>query len=335
MGLKIVAEAGSTHKGEVELAKLCAKGAKEAGADSIKFIFSNPDILIATRHRKTLKYGSKNLYKTIKSYQLKDAEIKDLVAYCNEIGIDWFATIGTPDYVPLAVELGIKKIKIGAWDCRNYYLFDAILETKLPIWMDVACVIAGEVDNIFEYLKRKNPEVSITLMYESHGKLNFDSIPYLRNRYGVEVGYSSNSGQGFAIDYLALDYGATIVEKRIKPNDDKGHHRDVALNPKDFEWFVELIHKESSCRGTVGIDPVSYGLYPSFEDVAAKQMYLTSLCLSQDVKKGQTFGKSMFCAKRPGHGLSPYYDYMFDGMTAAKDMKKDDILTYDVCEEYL
>ena len=95
--VKIIAEAGANHNGEVELAKKLIEVAKNSGADIVKFQTSIPKLHIsknafaANYQSKSLKPGETNLEMHEKiSLPLKDFKI--LKSYAETLNIDFLST---------------------------------------------------------------------------------------------------------------------------------------------------------------------------------------------------------------------------------------------------
>ena len=320
--MQIVAEIGSTHRGDLKTALFLIDEAKAAQANAVKFIMTDADALIAD---KSIQYENEgNLYEIIKGFQFADSQWKAIFEYCKNIGIECFVSIGTPNYIELAESLGCPRYKIGAWDIRNKYLIDAIAETRKPVLVDISNAIYGEVCSLISWLRM--PASGITLVYESHGELNLNSIPFLKDTFtGCRIGYSSND-RGIVPDIIAVTIGVDYIEKRIALND-SGHHADMSLSAKEFKEWVKNIREAKTHLG-------KYGLYPSMTDIAGKQKYFTSLVFSQDVKAGETITQDMCCAMRPGHGIAPIYDYLFIGKPAKRDIKQYELATYEMVDEW-
>jgi len=336
-----ICEAGSTTRGDKNIAMKLADAAKEAGASAIKFILSNPDTLSTDPN---LMYGDKKLYDIVKSYQIPQKNWEQITAYCRSIELPYFFSVGTRDYLPLAVELGSEHLKLSAWDARNFPLISDFLETGLPIQIDIGCLIGGEVHNMLEFMyANHNPD--ILLVYESHSpnanELNLLSVKYLadlQHKYtGVHrVGYSAN-WRDPAPDQLAIGLGATVIEKRIKIDDEVNHHTDMALNPQELRNYIQLIKSGERPKITFTQEEVmlgQYGLWPSLADISGKNMYMTSMVFAKDIAKGEVVTKEHITAKRPGFWLSPYYDYLILGREAFKDFKADEPVSYELVVEW-
>ena len=325
------AEAGSTTRGDKKIAMKLADAAKEAGCDCIKFILSNPDTLIA----QPIDYGGESLYDVVKSYQMPHAHWDEIIGHCKKIELPYFFSVGTEDYIPMAEELGNPIYKVSACDARQYFLFDSILATGKPFMFDLSTVIPGEVCNILEYLADDKGwdwlKDNVCFMYESHGELNLNSIPYLRERFGLPVGYSAQ-GRDSCPDIWAAKNNAVVLEKRIRLDDTPEHHSEQALSPPELTEWVRMMHNPPKIPWSFSDEERNcgrHGLFPSLEDVSMKQKYYTSLCFSRDIKQGEIITRDMCCARRPGHGLSPLYLYLFEGKPAARDYSENEILTYD------
>ena len=106
----IVFEAGATHTG-LESAKMLAKHAKEAGADAIKFQIADHHRLIATKDLpfsyNVLVDREKNIVETVteplidiwERRHMPKEDWRDLKQYCDEIGMDFFATVFSEELV--------------------------------------------------------------------------------------------------------------------------------------------------------------------------------------------------------------------------------------------
>ncbi len=330
-GLVIVCEAGSTTRGNPEIAMRLADAAKEAGADAIKFIFSDADELIADR---SLQYEGKSLYETIKSYEISSDGWSRVVGHCDNIGLTWVSSIGTPNLVKMAVELGCPLLRVGAWDCRNFPLLKTMCETGLPIKIAVGCMVDGEVYTLLETI----PHGRVTLMYESHSpnpkEWNLQSIDYLTQISGCSVGYSSQGRESLS-DQLAVGlFQVPFIEKRIRLDDSGMHHEDKAISPDELLGWVDMIRNvgfmdwpkddtlESQMLGR-------YGLFPSLSDISQKSLYLTSMVFNGDWLKGTIVTEDKIAARRPGTGLSPLYQYCFLGKTLARDVQHNELVSAD------
>ena len=320
--MQVIAEAGSTTRGSLDIAQTLASYAKEGNADAIKFIIASPENLISDR---SIAYGKQNLYDVISAYQLTDNEYKQLADYCHDIKLDFFATCCSPKDVKLAESIGVSMYKIGGWDIRNYYVAEEIAKTGKPIQIDIGAAITGEVLNLLEYIYSiSNPDIS--LIYESHGQsneYNLQAIPYLKDRMKKPVGFSANDRHNTA-DLIAVGLGISSIEKRIKLDSaTDGHHEDRALDPNEFKEWVKQMREAESMLG-------ERKLKPSMKDIADKNLFYTSLCFAVAVTKGETITRKHLCCRRPGHGISPYFDYLFIGKRAKDNYKPNTLITYEM-----
>jgi len=335
--LFVVAEAGSTSKGQLEVALKLVDAAVESACDAIKFIMSNPDELIADP---TLQYEGKLLSDVIRSYQLTEDDWWALSDYCLERGIIFYVSVGTADCIPLAESLDVPCYKIGGWDTTNKYLIEAVLETGKPIQFDIGAVNSSEVlalvGIIFETKGRQWFERNVMFVYESHSpnasELNLKTVTYLKERYDIAVGYSADWAN-WVPDGIAVSLGADLIEKRIKldSDDPKGHHQTKAIKVERLKEYIYWLQSGSYERETgFPYMPMlgDYGLFPSMADVSQRELWFVSLVFNQDVSEGEVITREMLAARRPGNGLSPYLDYLFIGKRASRDFECNEQLTY-------
>lgn len=331
-----VCEAGSTTRGDKNIAMKLADGAKAAGADAIKYILSNADELIA----QPIDYEGQDLAEVIRGYTMDWRDWFEVVAHCKDIELPYFFSVGTIGYITLAESLENPVYKVSAWDSRNMFLIQAILDTGKPMIFDLSTVIPGEVCNILEYISERKTwawlKDNVAFVYESHSpnldEINLLSIPYLLERFGRPVGWSAN-GRDMCPDLWAVKNGACLVETRIRLDDSGGyHHEDKALNPQELAQWVGLMRNPGKIPWSFSDEEAAmgkWGLQPSAVDITSREKYYVSLVADKDISQGEVIAREMIAARRPGSGVNPIYQYHFVGKLANRDYKRNELLTYE------
>lgn len=331
--LFIVAEVGTTIGVDLETGLRLIRAAREAGADAIKPILTDPENLLADRsqtyrHRTIHGVREDNLFSLLSETVIPLESWKILKEEAEDAGLIFYLTVDTPRGVKLAEEIGSPAYKISSWDLRNAPLIKALGGTQKPVMVDLGPAVIGEVHNVLDALRRAGNR-EVVLLHATHAKdtseLNLASILYLRGVFpDIPVGWS-NDGPESTPDVLAIGQRACLIEKRLtldRFETRRGHHHWNSLAPFEFQIWAERMRWVEKMMGRDG-------LFPSFEDIRQRDLYYTSLRAIRDIKTGETIGPEDLCAKRPGNGISPFYAYCFEGKKALRDIQKDQALVWE------
>ena len=94
----IIAEAGVNHNGDIKLAKKLVDVAVDSGADFVKFqTFKSENVVSKSAKKasyqiKNTKNSSENQFQMLKKLELSFEQHQDLILYCKEKKIKFFAT---------------------------------------------------------------------------------------------------------------------------------------------------------------------------------------------------------------------------------------------------
>ena len=96
MAIKIIAEIGINHNGNLELCKKIIDSAVLAGCDYVKFQKRNPDVCVPEEQKSKLKstpWGDMTYLEYKYKVEFGKEEYDEIDRYCKEKGIGWFASV--------------------------------------------------------------------------------------------------------------------------------------------------------------------------------------------------------------------------------------------------
>lgn len=330
MSVTICAELGTTANGDLPTMLRLIDAAKAAGADVVKPMIIGADAFMSDRsviytYQAADGERSENMYEMFKKLEFTADEWRQIVAHCDEVGIDYFFTVDYVDGVALAEELETSAYKVSAWDIRNFPLIAAIAETGKITYFDLGPALFGEVVQLVQFW-RKHGGGLMRLIHCTHGPedtANLASIPFLNSQSFVnKVGWSAD-GRDDRLDHLAIAAGAQYIEKRITLDRTyPGHHHAKALEPDEFAAWVKRIRETEAIMG-------EFAVRPSLDDLRQKDLYFTSIVAARDIAEGELVTEDMLAAKRPGRGISPLYIDRFVGKRTIRAFKEDEGWTWD------
>ena len=100
--VKIISEIGINHNGSMELCKELIMLSKVAGADYVKIQKRNPDVCVPEKQktkRRQTPWGEMSYLEYKYRMEFSEEQIKELVDYSNEVGIEFFASVWDCDSV--------------------------------------------------------------------------------------------------------------------------------------------------------------------------------------------------------------------------------------------
>lgn len=323
----LVAEVGVTSNGDLQTALKLADAVKASGADAIKYMLNSCDALMAD---KTVDYTyrwaggtvTENMHAMLKATEFTWDEWVRITDHCRDIGLAWYLTVDYPEGVAWGEMLMCPGYKLSSWDIRNVPLIRAMAETKKPIQIDLGPASEEEIEDCLSWIGHGNVMLVYTTHAENEAEYNLRSIPYLRERFGLSVGWSASDVDEFH-DHLAISAGACLVEKRISLNPDyKGHHHIQSLSPIRFREWVSKMRWMDRVMGRECLSPSS-------TDLRMRDKYLTSLHYAGDYQEGTVLSRAMLASKRPGAGVSPKLLEQYVGKSLVRNVKQDTYVRWD------
>jgi len=247
----IVAEIGVNHEGDIEAASRLLKLAAEAGAHAVKFQSYTP-----------LRYASASdpaRLERVTSFALSKDDHLRLVEEAGELGVRFFSTPLTEDWVPLLAEIG-DAVKIASGDLDFEPVIRAAARTDKPVILSTGLGTLEEVDRAVGWFSDElgggNLVDRLVLMQCVSAyptpieEANVQSVPFLAKRFGVSVGYS-NHVIGPEACYAAVALGAQVLEVHFTDQKTGRTFRDHELSFEPDE-LKDLVGKVANVRASLG-----------------------------------------------------------------------------------
>tara|TARA_B000000441_G_C21514316_1_gene216776 strand:- start:30 stop:593 length:564 start_codon:yes stop_codon:yes gene_type:complete len=153
--------------------------------------------------------------------------------------------------------------------------------------------------------------------------LNLNVIKTYRNLFPDNVVGLSSHDNGIAMTLAAYLLGARVIEKHFTLNRaNKGTDNAFSLEPQGFKKMIRDISREQVALGD-GIKKT----YPSEQNPLRKMA--TSIRASKNLNSNHKIGKEDIVFRAPNDGLDPYNFEKVIGKKLNKNLKEDDLITFD------
>lgn len=248
----IVAEIGVNHEGSIDKALELTRLAAQAGADIIKFQSCTPERFIAAHD--TIRRERVSRFALSKENHLA------LHKLTQELGVKFMSTPTTEDWVEILEPL-CPAFKIASGDITFKPVIQKAAQTGKPLIISTGAATINEIDQAVAWVRdevgEQNLKDRLILMHcvaaypVPIDEANLLSIPFLRDRYGLSIGYS-NHVIGIEASLAAVALGASVIEIHFTDQKEGREFRDHALSfePEDLRKFVEMARTIKSALGS-------------------------------------------------------------------------------------
>src|SRR5947209_4920909 len=254
----VIAEAGVNHGGKKESALALVRAAKWAGADAVKFQTFRADRLASTQaaaleHSK----GQPNLQELFKKLELPFDVFRALHKEAMRVGIEFLSTPFDEESADFLSDLGVNAFKIASGDITHRPLIEHVARKGKPVLLSTGMSTAEEIEKAIDWMHSQSNEQIVLLhcvsSYPARAEeLNLKSVQFLRDRFGIPVGFSDHS-LGSLGSIVATSLGAQVIERHfmIETRGDSPDHA-VSMDAKSFKVHIEELRTIGSLLGKRG-----------------------------------------------------------------------------------
>lgn len=331
MSVRIIAEAGVNHNGDLDLARKLVDVAAEAGADMVKFQTFNADRLVTTHARKAdyqirTTDGGESQHAMIRRLELTRSMHEELIVYCQMRGIRFFSTGFDIESIDLLVALGLNSFKIPSGEITNLPYLRHVGRYGKPVILSTGMASLGEIEAAINVLEvAGTPRMHITVLHcnteypTPMPDVNLRAMLTIRDAFGVPVGYSDHTA-GIEVAIAAVALGAVVIEKHFTLDRSlPGPDHKASLEPGELKAMIAAIRNIEQAMGD-GIKR------PSASEAKNKPIARKSLVAACTIRSGEEFTGTNLAVKRPGTGISPMRWDEVLGRRAPRDFAPDELI---------
>ncbi len=302
----VIAEAGLNHGGNKERALALVRAAKWAGADAVKFQTFRAERLASTQPA-TLGHtkDQPNLQALFKKLELPFDAFRALHKEAKRIGIEFLSTPFDEESADFLDELGVSAFKIASGDITHRPLIEHVGRKGKPILLSTGMSTAEEIEHAIDWMHTQtNDQVILLHCVSSYParmeELNLKSVQYLRDRFGLPVGFSDHS-VGTLGSIVATSLGAQVIERHfmIETRGETPDHA-VSMDAKQLKLHVEELRAIGTVLG-------ERGKFASEAESRNKTASRRALYARRPIAPGEVIDAEMLYALRPAVGISPEF----------------------------
>lgn len=321
----IIAEGCDNHMGDINVAKEMCRLAKLAGCDCIKFQHHLPDEEMLKDVPMSSNFDIP-LYDFLKLHALTLEQHKELMAYCEEIGIDYLCTPFSLKAAYELNEIGVNCFKIGSGEMTDVPTIRRIAELGKPMIISTGMSTIDEIERTYnELLKHDIPFAFTNCTSEyppQYEDVNLGVIKILKDKFPrAIIGHSDHTPDLYTC-YAAVAMGAKIIEKHvIISKQTPGPDQSVSIDFMDLYNLVDGIRKIEKAMGSEK--------RVNEKEKQIREWAFRSIVSTREIKKGEVIDQSMIWSKRPGTGIPSYKMEEVIGRVAVCDIEENTLLKWE------
>ena len=301
----IIAEIGSNHNGNFDIACELIEKAKFAGANAVKFQTFKAKNHYSKNTPKISLY-KEDIYSLIESLEIDRTWHIKLSKLCEDLSIDFMDSPCDFEAIKLAQSVDMDILKVASFDMVDSKLVRRIAQTGKGIMLSTGMANLSEIQNAINICHSENNYnivlLQCTSLYPAPVKLsNLNAMKTLKQAFGCIVGYSDHT-LGDHIACAAVANGAKVIEKHYTFNKNaKGPDHEFAIMPEDLKDMISKIREIEYAMG----DGIKNG--PREEELEMYKKARRSILASKNLFKGDIITEDSLVIKRPGMGISPLF----------------------------
>ena len=236
--VEIIAEIGQNHNGDMSLAKELIYAAKENGADVAKFQFYDVDSIFTADFR---------WYAAAKEAEVSKEQAFELASTCEQVGIEFMASVFDVQRVNWCEEIGMKRYKIASRSVRNRALLEAVGATGKEM-----IVSLGMWDGA--HFPQVPTQARVSYLYcVAKYPTNFSDLDFHSVDFARYDGFSDHTiGNEAAL--IAIARGARIIEKHFTLDKNMpGPDHSGSMEPQELaslrhfaDSFAEILYHKAA-----------------------------------------------------------------------------------------
>jgi N-acetylneuraminate synthase len=271
MSIKIIAEIGINHNGDMDVCKKLIDIAASSGCDAVKFQKRTVDQVYSKTildSKRNSPWGETQRDQKI-GLELDLDQYRAIDIYSKAANIEWFASAWDIDSLDFLKEFDLKFNKVASAMITSKNFLKSVAYEKKYTFISTGMSNMEQIKEAVDIFRHNDCPFELMHTVSTYPMPDQDAnlmcIPMLKKEFNCNVGYSGHE-TGLAISYAAAALGASSIERHITLDRTMyGSDQAASIEPHGLRQLVGAVRKIELCLGD-GIKRVT----PSEYDVAKK-----------------------------------------------------------------
>jgi len=307
--IRVIAEAGVNHDGDVTRALAMVDAAAAAGADMVKFQSFSANALVTTDAPKAgyqaASTGDGGQYDMLRRLEINRDSHLALKERCDVRGIAFLSSPFDLTSLELLADLRLPTLKIPSGEIDNLPFLRRAAPLFPEIILSTGMATLGEIESALHTLTDSGAKLSDIIVLHCTTEypapledVNLRAMETIGRAFGVRVGYSDHT-VGIEVAVAAVALGAEIIEKHFTLDKNlPGPDHKASLDPGELADLVRAVANVSTALGSPFKAPA-----PS--ELRNRSVVRKGIKASRSIAAGELFTADNLALLRPQTGLPP------------------------------
>jgi N-acetylneuraminate synthase len=255
MTIFIVAEIGINHNGDMGVCKKLIDIAVVAGCNAVKFQKRDIDLVYTQDFldspRESPWGTTQREQKTGIEFGLE--EYREIARYCQNKGIDWFASAWDLNSQQFLRQFDCKFNKVASAMIVYEKLLEMIAEERKHTFISTGMSTYDDIQQAVDIFRKANCPFELMHTVSTYPMKTEDAnlrvIHTLREKYQCNVGYSGHES-GLAVSYAAAALGISSLERHITLDRAMyGSDQSASIEPIGLQMLTGAVRKIEKAMG--------------------------------------------------------------------------------------
>jgi len=255
MSIKIIAEIGINHNGDMDICKELIDVAANSGANCVKFQKRDIDQVYTqdflNSSRESPWGTTQREQKT--GLEFSSEQYQEIENYCKSKGLEWFASAWDINSQKFLRQFNSKYNKVASAMIVHAELLKEIASEGKHTFISTGMTTYGDIQTAVDIFRKA--DCSFELMHTvstypmKDEDANLNMIKTLREKFKCDVGYSGHE-VGLAVSYAATALNITSLERHITLDRAMyGSDQSASVEPSGFRQLVGAVRKIELAMG--------------------------------------------------------------------------------------
>jgi len=256
VNLFLIAEIGINHNGDMAIAKKLIDAAADAGFDAVKFQKRTIDLVYTKEFLDSPRESQWGATQRAQKEGLEFSfeQYKEIDAYCKSKSIQWSASAWDIKAQEFMQQFNCSFNKVASAMLGHIPLLKLIASEKRKTFISTGMATLEEIDQVVAIFKAAECPFELMHCNSTYPMKDEDAnllcIPMLRDRYGVNVGYSGHESSLIKVCTAAVALGATSLERHITLDRAMyGSDQAASIETNALRNFVDTVRAVPSILG--------------------------------------------------------------------------------------
>ena len=244
----VIAELGTNHMGDIEVAKKIIDVAVDAGCNAVKLQKKNVEKIYTKEFLDSpldSPWGTTQREMRLHR-EFSDNEFKKIDVYCKKKKIPWFVSCWDVESQKQMRKFKTKYNKIASAMLVHDKLLETVAQEKKHTFISTGMSTLNDIEKAVKIFRKHKCSFELMHCHSAYPmppeEANLKLIPFLAKKFRCKVGYSGHEAAATNVSIPAILLGAASIERHVTIDRTAfGHDQAASLEPKGLIQLVRDI----------------------------------------------------------------------------------------------